>query len=343
MKRESKITKWLSVLTVCLMVIAVCCGCGNSGNGQVSGGSSSTEGENGKNFDAAVVCLEIADSINAEQGEILPGAIGGEWIFVGMDKSGAGIEDSGKAAYMDALASLLKENDGVLDSRKRTEYSRTIIGLSAIGEDAADVAGYNLFEPLEDFQQVVYQGINGPIWAVIAADSQEYNLKTKGKYIDYILDNQLESGGWALMGDQADTDITAMAISALAPYYADENREPGGDKTRQDICDAIDKAVTCLSEMQSENGEFVSFGTETSESCSQVIIALSSLGINPQEDERFIKGGKSPVDVLMSYQNKDKYFSHEKGEESNAMATEQAFLAITSIKCMESGQGQLYL
>lgn len=271
----------------------------------------------------------IASYIDDNTDEILPGAIGGEWIFVGKNKCGYGVEDSEKETYMNALVTILKEKKGVLDERKYSEYSRTIIGLSAIDEDASDVGGFNLFEHLEKIDQVIYQGINGPIWAIIAADSQNYDLGAKQKYIDYLLDNQLDDGGFALSGDKSDTDITAMAITALSQH--------------KDQCeDAIDKAVETLASLQSENGEFVSFDTETSESCSQVIIALCSIGIDPSKDERFVKNGKSPVDILNGYKNDDGGFSHLKGEESNAMATEQAFLAFTALKCMENGEG-LYI
>lgn len=37
--------------------------------------------------------------------------------------------------------------------------------------------------------------------------------------IRYILDSQVPGGGWTLYGSQADVDMTAMAVYALAPYY----------------------------------------------------------------------------------------------------------------------------
>ena len=42
--------------------------------------------------------------------------------------------------------------------------------------DPRDVAGYDLTKPLGDFDKTVWQGINGPIWALIALDSGNYEV-----------------------------------------------------------------------------------------------------------------------------------------------------------------------
>ena len=44
-----------------------------------------------------------------------------------------------------------------------------------------------------------------------------------------------------------------------------------------------------MSNAQNENGGFASWGSVNSESCAQVLVALTSLGIDPTNDERFIK------------------------------------------------------
>lgn len=62
-----------------------------------------------------------------------------------------------------------------------------------------------------------------------------------------------------------------MAIQALAPYYS----------TNSDVKEAIDKALTAMSNAQNENGGFASWGSVNSESCAQVLVALTSLGIDP--------------------------------------------------------------
>lgn len=84
--------------------------------------------------------------------------------------------------------------------------------------------------------------------------------------------------------------MTAMALTSLSPYL--ENR---------DVQAAVERALTCLSRVQQDNGGFMSWGTVNSESCAQVIVALTSLGIDPAADSRFIKNGASPLDGLCAF------------------------------------------
>lgn len=93
---------------------------------------------------------------------------------------------------------------------------------------------------------------------------------TREKLVQTILDAALENGGWALTGTTADPDMTAMAMQALAPYY----------DTDENVRAAVDKALDVLSAAQLPTGGFVSWGSENSESCAQVIVALTALGID---------------------------------------------------------------
>ena len=90
-----------------------------------------------------------------------------------------------------------------------------------------------------------------------------------------------------------------------------------------------------LSEQQQASGGFGSWGTLNSESCAQVICALTACGVNPNTDKRFVKNGKSVIDGLMSfYDEKAGGFRHVNtasgGYEPvvNQMATEQAYYAL---------------
>ena len=137
------------------------------------------------------------------------------------------------------------------------------------------------------------------------------------------------------MGDTADPDMTGMALQALAAYYEDET-----------VKDAADKAVRCLSDMQGEDGGYSSWGNANSESCSQVIVALTALGIDPNEDERFVKNDKSLIDALLSFYSDDGGFKHTLDQTaqqtSDAMATEQAYYALTAYHRFTEGQAALY-
>ena len=110
-------------------------------------------------------------------------SIGGEWAVIGLARGGYDVPSS----YYNNVVSYVKNCGGVLHSRKYTEYSRVILALTAIGKDPTNVGGYNLIEPLNDFDKTVWQGINGPIWALVAVDSGNYACDVRQDYIDYIL------------------------------------------------------------------------------------------------------------------------------------------------------------
>lgn len=121
--------------------------------------------------------------------------------------------------YKSNLVDVVKQKKGVLHDKKYTEYSRAVLALTAIGEDVTDVGGYNLLQPLSDFDQTVWQGVNGTIWALIAFDSHDYEIPkaavgktqtTREKLINNILSQEVSGGGWSIMGG-ADSDVTGMA------------------------------------------------------------------------------------------------------------------------------------
>ncbi len=265
---------------------------------------------------------------------------GNEWRVLGLARAGK-ITSELSDGYYSSFVSYVKENGSAkLDARKSTENSRVIIALSAIGKDVTDVAGYNLIEPLADFDFVTYQGLNGAVYALIALDTYNYEIPSAGdgatqttreNLINYILENQLENGGWTFFGSTADPDMTGMAIQALAPYY----------RKNTDVKTAVDKALDVLSASQQDNGGVASWGTVSVESCAQVLTALSSLGIDADTDKRFIKNGNTLIDAIMEF-SVENGFAHVKGSGYNQMATEQAYYALVSYNRVKNGKTSLY-
>ena len=102
------------------------------------------------------------------------GSIGGEWAVIGLARSGYPVPANYFDDYYARVEKYVKDCAGVLHERKYTEYSRVILALTAIGRDPANVAGYNLLTPLGDFEKTIWQGLNGPIWALLALDSGNY-------------------------------------------------------------------------------------------------------------------------------------------------------------------------
>ena len=261
-------------------------------------------------------------------------SIGGEWMVIGLARSGRPVP----AGYYDNVVEYVKAKADAnerLHPAKVTDNARVILALTSIGKDVTNVGGHNLLKGLDSMDYIQTQGINGPIFTLIALDSHNYPTMgdvTREKLIQVILDAQLSNGGWNLSGNDADPDMTAMAIQSLAPYY----------KENEAVKAAVDKALDVLSELQLATGGFGSWGTENSESCAQVIVALTALGIDPAKDSRFIKNGLTILDALASYYVDGGGFRHIASGDRDGMATEQGYYALAAYYRFINGQTRLY-
>lgn len=259
---------------------------------------------------------------------------GGEWMVIGLARSGRTVP----AGYYDNVVEYVKANADAnerLHPAKVTDNARVILALTAIGKDVTNVGGHNLLKGLDSMDYVQAQDINGPIFTLIALDSHNYPTMgdvTREKLIQVILDAQLNDGGWNLSAENADPDMTAMAIQALAPYY----------KTNETVKAAVDKALEALSALQRSDGGFGSWDTVNSESCAQVIVALTALGIDPTADSRFVKNGHTVLDALAGFYVTGGGFRHTAGGERNDMATEQGYYALAAYYRFLNGQTSLY-
>ena len=280
------------------------------------------------------------------------GNIGGDWAVLGLARSKHNVPDSYYENYYRAVERYVKDHNGVLHERRYTDYSRVILSLTAAGYDPRDVAGYDLTKPLGDFERSIWQGLNGPIWALIALDSLDYAVPvdkdaatqaTRELYITEILRRQTPDGGWNLTAgangetvgnEKGDADLTGMALQALAKY-----------QNKPDVKTATDKALAFLSGIQDAEGGFSSnFSGDSSaiESVVQVIVALCELGVQI-DDARFTKNGNTLANSLLRYRNADGSYrqTHEAGM-SNQMSTEQALYALVAMQRAADGANSLY-
>ena len=270
------------------------------------------------------------------------GSIGGEWAVLGLARSGYSVPEKYYQDYYATVEKYVQDCKGVLHDKKYTEYSRVIVALSSIGADARNVGGYDLTKPLGDYDKTIWQGLNGPIWALIALDSRDYPEPTTGirqKYVDRILSCQNPDGGWSLFGgttaaesyNVSDPDITGMALQALAKYQS----QPA-------VAKATQEALDCMSKKQQSDGGFSSMGDSNAESIVQMIVALAELGIS-QDDTRFVKGGVSMLDALMKFRQSNGGFNHTtSGSGNNQMTAEQAFYGLVAVQRQRSGKNSLY-
>ena len=257
----------------------------------------------------------------------------------GLARAGADLSDGYFDRYYTAVEAAVQAADGTLDEDRYTEYSRLILALTAIGRDPQNVGGYDLLLPLADLEKTTAQGVNGAAFALLALDCGGYELPqnsaaavqaTRDGYVDAILTRQNADGGWSLGGGASDPDLTAMALQALARY-----------RSRADVSAAVEAGLSCLSQMQEENGAFSSWGTESSESVSQVLTALTELGLS-LDDARFVKNGQTLEDVLLRFAQDDGSFAHTPEDGGNLLATTQAFYALTALQRARDGKPTLY-
>lgn len=266
---------------------------------------------------------------------------GDEWLILGLARSGAAASNECFRTYDAAVEDYVRECGGVLHAKRYTEYSRVIVALTAIGADPTDVAGFDLTAPLGDYDAVVAQGLNGAIWALIALDcggrsmpvnSGATTQATRQMYVELILSRQLEDGGWNLSKNgPSDTDMTAMALQALAGY-----------RDQEAVRRAVERGLSCLSALQNDDGGFSSYGVPNAESCAQVVVALGELGVE-LTDAGFVKNGCTVLDRLLTLQNGDGSFRYRAEDaESSLRATVHALYALAAAQRAQEGRSSLY-
>jgi len=229
--------------------------------------------------------------------------------------------------------------NGALDKNKSTENSRLIVALSSIGKNATSVGDWNLVEAYDanGINWIKKQGLNGTIWTLIALDSGAYETDDetlRQQCVDSILDARHNDGGWSLVTAKAEpsnVDITSMTLTALYPY-----------RDQPEVAEACENAIEWLSNAQLTTGGFPYGNGETSESCAWAIVALTTWGINPDTDARFIKDGKSAVDNLLTYYIEEEAMFAHQGTESNNMATDQACYALVAYNRLLNNENALY-
>lgn len=272
----------------------------------------------------------------------------GEWAVLGQARAKVPLSEAYIAAYYEKVVAYVQKNmgaDGVLvDPESRnptvTDNERIVLALTAIGKDPANVGGENLLKALQnkDIMQVTDTSntdINGLVMGLLALNSRNYTSDTSW-LVQAVLAQQNEDGSWRASADTkpvGDVDMTAMALQALAPYHKD-----GGNET---VNTAVRKALNWLS------GKYRS-GYDSSESCAQVVIALSALNLDANTDARFTKTveGKtlSVLGNLLQYRVAENGgFKHQFADKAvNEMATEQALCAMAAYARFTEKANALY-
>lgn len=291
----------------------------------------------------------IETAIKGAQQKLLRDGVQTEWEAIGLYKSGIEVPSSYKVKFTETL------NDQVISKSgkgrmKITDVERIVLAAGALGIDPTNVDGknFNLLDKIYNSElrttgedSLTFQGNNGVIFALIALDSKNYEVPKNAKWsreklVAELLKTQKSDGSWSLEASTAGAtsiDITAMALTALAPY-----------KEQQSVKQAIDKAVSFLSNVQGPTGGFQEafVGGISSEATAQVIIGLTANGFDPRS-QAFTKNSVNLIDHLLSFRADDGGFKHLADDrDSNGIATEQALQAIVAFDLYINGKGSLY-
>lgn len=248
--------------------------------------------------------------------EPVMGNLGGDWVVIALARGGADVPDGYYESYLDSVEQGLIACGGMLHPVKYTEYARTALALAALGENPADFRGFDLIQPLTDVNAVKIQGSNGPIWALIALDSGDYENvdEARVQLLRNVLDLQNDDGGYALLhGDASSADLTAMALTAMAAHT-----------DVPEVSDAVQHGVERLASLK----------LESSESCAQALLAYASLGMRDE--------AVRVREMLERYAVAGGYRHLSEDTEVNGMSTEQAFYAIAAYERMLNDQNNLF-
>lgn len=284
---------------------------------------------------ASAMCQDTVAVVNGTVTDAVTSSNG--WAIMTTARAGQLTAEQADA-YYENLEALLKEQNNSLLTESTSANIVAILAVTAIGKDATNVGGYNLLEPLADMNYCTSYVTTGAM-ALIALDSKNYTIPTVAEggtqttredLIQYLLDQRNSTGTWGYSfggTDYASVDTIGIVIQALAPYY-DSNA---------DVKTAVDAGLTAMAQQQGVDG---GFGSACS--AAQVLVALTSLGINPLEDTQFIKDGATVLDGLSVNYVQGEGFTGWDGNIDLSFSTPQAAYALVANERYQNQQNSLY-
>ncbi len=251
-------------------------------------------------------------------GALCENAGGAEWYVLALAQSGEAYDFSN---YLQALGAYVSENK-ISNAVTKQKYALAFLACGVKNEFTAETA--------ED--SVGKLGVMSLVFGLhMAANGLLSEIYTADSILEMLLSKQLADGGFALTGERADADVTAMAVQALAHFREQEK-----------VQKALSDAVNCLSALMREDGHYVNYGVVNAESTAQVIMALAALDIDIFTDARFIKNEKTLLDTLSVFRLPNGAFAHTLDGEVSENATAQAFCALIALRRMQTEKTSFY-
>ncbi len=241
------------------------------------------------------------------------------------------------------LPEWIEKDPGFEATTGDTDHIRYIFGLIAVGKDPTSAweTNRNLLVELAAQQKEdgSIGGANKHAWAMLALNTGEkldyttdqWTSANKKQALEHLLSLEIPSGGFALWGDKADPDMTAMVLLSLADYQD----EPV-------VQQAIKRTLESLHNQQMDSA---GWGTGTKANSNSIATVISGL-IAVQEDPlsaSWKKNGLTPVDALKEFQLDNGAFVFMLGGKPsvNLKSTEQSLVALQEIKDGQSIWQQL--
>lgn len=232
---------------------------------------------------------------------------------------------------------LISDAIAASDAPDSTNLQRYIIAVTAAGLDARAITDgvrtVNLIDALSQSAISHDDALGGVIFALLAYQSGPYDIPAnaymqQSDMIGKLASSQLSDGGFTYAGSVSDADMTAMAVSALAPFAESDSSAKA----------TMQKALACLQGMQLEDGGFPALEYSSSGwvrgsasnpgSTAFAVTAMTAVGLDPATAWATASGA-TPLSALLSFVNPSQTAVAMYGVD-NEMATEQAFRALVA-------------
>ncbi len=249
------------------------------------------------------------------------GSIGADLTVIAMSRAGLNYD------YNSYLAGLEKKAVEFTQATDVSEIQRTALAVLASGGDSEYIGDKDIVSLSSYYRSdevpLGAGGVDDFSGALITLNSGDFKTPagwsryTRDELIRSILSYQESNGSFG------DTEKTAAAIIALAPYNNSVEYiiSDNGTSKSMSCGNAIWNAVNYLSDVQSGEGEFYSL-----KATALVSMAMDSIGV---DDERLIKNKNTVMDGLLTYRNADGGFSEDYNQ-SDKTATGYALCALVS-------------
>ena len=246
-----------------------------------------------------------------------------DWDVFGLARDGVSIPRS----YINSVKAFTPSSATAV-----TDCARAILTLTACGETVSEalLAGVTNRDNMTS--------TNAVIFSLLALDSKNYTVPTDGmdrnELIALLLSLQQTDNAWGysyfdgtdwVTSWGTDVDTTAMAITALAPYYSAAN-----------VRTAVDDALEWLKTQQNTDGTFGYMGVASVESTAQVIVALTTLGLDPTT-----WNGKDAVAAMCTMALTTGGFTDYTGNYGE-MSTYQGYYALVAYERFKAHKNALY-